>query len=142
MSISGFCRYYKRVYQDFFLSPDTFTNIVSRSLSGVRDGHHVSIHMQFGWLLFLALRMHVLQQFSDLVTCTNALLAVMVSAFFLPEMHYNSNSLVGKYILPTCAIIFFFFIRILFQIKSACLSLYLHAGRLAFIVLLFLTNTF
>lgn len=70
--------YYKRVYQDFFLSPDTFTNIVSRSLSGARDGHHVSIHMQFGWLLFLALRMHVLQQFSDLVTCTNALLAVMV----------------------------------------------------------------
>ncbi|XP_073392404.1 retinoblastoma-related protein-like isoform X2 [Physcomitrium patens] len=70
--------YYKRVYQDFFLSPDTFSNIVSRSLSGVTDDHHVSIHMQFGWMLFLALRMHVIQQFSDLVTCTNALLAVMV----------------------------------------------------------------
>ncbi|XP_024397294.1 retinoblastoma-related protein-like isoform X1 [Physcomitrium patens] len=70
--------YFKRVYQDFFLSPDTFTNIVSRSLSGVRDEHHVSVHMQFGWMLFLALRMHVIQQFSDLVTCTNALMAVMV----------------------------------------------------------------
>jgi len=74
-----FCRHYKRVYQDFFLSPDTFTNIVSRSLSGARDGNHVSIHMQFGWMLFLTLRVHILQQFSDLVTCTNALLVVMVS---------------------------------------------------------------
>lgn len=35
--------------------------------------------MRFGWMLFLALRMHILSHFTDLVTCTNGLLAVIVS---------------------------------------------------------------
>lgn len=71
--------YYKRVYQDYFLSSAAAAGGGGGGGDGraSRPGSKFSLHMEFGWMLFLVLRMRVLPQFSDLVTCTNGLLAVM-----------------------------------------------------------------
>jgi len=41
--------------------------------------NRVSECHRFGWLLFLALRVHAFSRFKDLVTCTNGLISIMVS---------------------------------------------------------------
>ncbi|KAH9555125.1 hypothetical protein CY35_08G098100 [Sphagnum magellanicum] len=68
--------YYNRLYKELFFSSECSAGNVNGSPSDVKGGF--SPHMQFGWMLFLALRMHVLNQFTDLVTCTNGLLAIIV----------------------------------------------------------------
>jgi len=40
---------------------------------------HASEYHRFGWLLFLALRLHAFSRFRDLVTCTNGLISILVS---------------------------------------------------------------
>lgn len=40
---------------------------------------HASEYHRFGWLLFLALRVHAFSRFKDLVTCTNGLISILVS---------------------------------------------------------------
>ncbi|KAL3695441.1 hypothetical protein R1sor_009517 [Riccia sorocarpa] len=66
--------YYRRVYNNLF-SDEGSSGSGSRS-SG--EGAGTSIHMKFGWMLFLALRMRVLSRFMDLVTYINGLLAIII----------------------------------------------------------------
>ncbi|KZV57487.1 hypothetical protein F511_35212 [Dorcoceras hygrometricum] len=67
-------KHYKRAYQQFFLTVDA-----SDEKHSTGDNHPgcVSDYYRFGWLLFLALREHVLGRFKDLVTCTNGLVCVV-----------------------------------------------------------------
>ncbi|CAK9855657.1 unnamed protein product [Sphagnum jensenii] len=68
--------YYKRVYKELFLVSECSSGGLNGSPVEVKEGFPPQ--MQLGWMLFLALRMHVLNQFPDLVTCTNGLLAIIV----------------------------------------------------------------
>ncbi|KAH9571413.1 hypothetical protein CY35_02G093600 [Sphagnum magellanicum] len=68
--------YYKRVYKELFLFSECSSGGLNGSPLEVQEGFPPQ--MQLGWMLFLALRMHVLNQFPDLVTCTNGLLAIIV----------------------------------------------------------------
>ncbi|CAM6127960.1 unnamed protein product [Calypogeia fissa] len=70
--------YYKRVYQNFFLPADGDSGTASALPGGTNGGANLSVHMRFGWMLFLVLRMRVLSQFVDLVTYINGLLAVVI----------------------------------------------------------------
>ncbi|XP_057950261.1 retinoblastoma-related protein [Malania oleifera] len=67
-------KYYKRVYQELFLTNDTNTDKQS-ALSNANG--YLSDYHRFGWLLFLALRIHAFSRFKDLVTCTNGLISVL-----------------------------------------------------------------
>lgn len=66
-------RYYKRIFGEFFVASDA--NIEKNSSVTV----HASDYHRFGWLLFLALRVHAFSRFKDLVTCTNGLISILVS---------------------------------------------------------------
>jgi retinoblastoma-like protein 1 len=79
--------YYNRVYKELFFSSECSVGNVNGSPSDVKGGF--SPHMEFGWMLFLALRMHVLNQFTDLVTCTNGLLAIIVRSHSLVMCFFN-----------------------------------------------------
>ncbi|ONK72119.1 uncharacterized protein A4U43_C04F15940 [Asparagus officinalis] len=71
--LSLLSRYYKRAYQEFFKcnSGSVQHSAVSSSTGYVSDYH------RFGWLLFLALRLHAFGRFKDLVTCTNGLVSIL-----------------------------------------------------------------
>lgn len=71
-------RYYKRSYRDFFLTNDGNDD---KSLDTSDTLVYASDYYRFGWLLFLALRVHVFCRFKDLVTCTNGLVSILVSKF-------------------------------------------------------------
>lgn len=70
-------RYYKRVFEEFFVATDA--NIGRNSSVTV----HASEYHRFGWLLFLALRVHAFSRFRDLVTCTNGLISILVSCILM-----------------------------------------------------------
>ncbi|KAF9606989.1 hypothetical protein IFM89_030408 [Coptis chinensis] len=72
--LSLLSKYYKRAFQDFFLTNDASSG---KQLVGVSSTGNVPDYYQFGWLLFLALRVHVFSRFKDLVTCTNGLVSVL-----------------------------------------------------------------
>ncbi|KAH9299084.1 hypothetical protein KI387_030766, partial [Taxus chinensis] len=57
---------------DFFLSGENNQDAVTGTES-------VSIYLRFGWMLFLALRIHVFSRFKDLVTCTNGLVSILTN---------------------------------------------------------------
>ncbi|KAM0934796.1 putative transcription repressor RB family [Dioscorea sansibarensis] len=67
-------RYYKRTYEELFLPSNESTNQQSAVSGGTG---YVSDHHRFGWLLFLALRVHEISLHKDLVTCTNGLVSVL-----------------------------------------------------------------
>ncbi|KAG1330964.1 Retinoblastoma-related protein [Cocos nucifera] len=72
--LSLLSRYYKRAYQELFLPNDASSgrhSVAPNSVGYVSDYHH------FGWLLFLALRIHAFSRFKDLVTCTNGLVSIL-----------------------------------------------------------------
>ncbi|CAK9178793.1 unnamed protein product [Ilex paraguariensis] len=71
--LSLLSKYYKRAYGEFFLTIDgnSKQSAVANSMGFVSDYH------RFGWLLFLALRVHVFSRFKDLVTCTNGLVSIL-----------------------------------------------------------------
>lgn len=69
-------RSYKRIYREFFLPSDA--NGDKQSAAASTSGY-VSDYHRFGWLLFLALRIHAFSRFKDLVTCTNGLVSILVS---------------------------------------------------------------
>lgn len=71
-----FIRYYKRAYEELFLQNDAKSSQDS-AVSCAKD--YVSDCHRFGWLLFLALRIHAFSRFKDLVTCTNGLVSILVS---------------------------------------------------------------
>eukprot|EP00249_Psilotum_nudum_P024606 c29235_g1_i5 orf=213-3407(+) len=79
--------YYKRNFQKYFLSEE---DVKEESSSVNASGPK---HLRFGWMLFLALRMHVLSQFTDLVTCTNSLIAVLVIMIIHMPVHLRNFSL-------------------------------------------------
>lgn len=69
----GAGRFYKRVFGDYFVATDA--NVEKNSSVTV----HASEYHRFGWLLFLALRVHAFSRFKDLVTCTTGLISILVS---------------------------------------------------------------
>ncbi|CAN0862962.1 Retinoblastoma-related protein [Linum grandiflorum] len=72
--LSTLSRHYKRAYQELFLMNDTNIDKApadSSAMSCASDYH------QFGWMLFLCLRVHSLNHFQDLVTCINGLISVL-----------------------------------------------------------------
>ncbi|MCL7049838.1 hypothetical protein MKW94_010697, partial [Papaver nudicaule] len=74
LHLSLLSKHYKRIYGEFFLSNsvDGDKNNVGASIMG-----NVSKYQRFGWLLFLALRVHAFSRFKDLVTCTNGLVSIL-----------------------------------------------------------------
>ncbi|KAJ8427463.1 hypothetical protein Cgig2_033093 [Carnegiea gigantea] len=72
--LSLLSKYYKRAYQEFFQMNEADKQPADGSsfCSG-----YISEYHKFGWLLFLALRVHAFGRFKDLVTCTNGLVAVL-----------------------------------------------------------------
>ncbi|CAM6090760.1 unnamed protein product [Calypogeia fissa] len=70
--------YYRRVYQNLFSSVEASRAATSGLSSQTNGGSGPSVHMRFGWMLFLVLRMCVLGRFVDLVTYINGLLAVVI----------------------------------------------------------------
>ncbi|PQQ10454.1 retinoblastoma-related protein [Prunus yedoensis var. nudiflora] len=71
--LSLLSKYYKRAYREFFLTSDANADKQSAVASGTG---YVSEYHRFGWLLFLALRVHVFSRFKDLLTCANGLVAI------------------------------------------------------------------
>jgi len=71
-------RYYKRAYQELFLSSDNNEDKQSATSNSIIL---LPQYYRFGWLLFLSLREHVFSRFKDLVTCTNGLVSVLVSIY-------------------------------------------------------------
>jgi len=76
-------RYYKRVFGEFFVATDTNAEINSPITV------HASEYHRFGWLLFLALRVHAFSRFKDLVTCTNGLISILVSYILIALYFVN-----------------------------------------------------
>ncbi|KAK3015221.1 hypothetical protein RJ639_006859 [Escallonia herrerae] len=72
--LSLLSKYYKRAYREFFL---TSAAIDDKQSAGVTGIDYVSDYHRFGWLLFLALRVHAFSHFKDLVTCTNGLVSIL-----------------------------------------------------------------
>lgn len=50
-----------------------------KHLADASSTSYASEYHRFGWLLFLALRIHAFSRFKDLVTCTNGLISILVS---------------------------------------------------------------
>ncbi|CAB4320419.1 unnamed protein product [Prunus armeniaca] len=72
--LSLLCKYYKRVYREVFLTSDANAD---KQSAVARGTGYVSEYHRFGWLLFLALRVHVFSRFKDLLTCANGLVAIL-----------------------------------------------------------------
>ncbi|XP_061375616.1 retinoblastoma-related protein 1 isoform X2 [Gastrolobium bilobum] len=79
-------KYYKRVFEEFFVATDAN---VEKSSSVTA---HASEYHRFGWLLFLALRVHAFSRFKDLVTCTNGLISILaILIIHVPARFRNFN---------------------------------------------------
>ncbi|KAJ6713937.1 hypothetical protein OIU85_025548 [Salix viminalis] len=72
--LSILSRHYKRACRELFLTSDASSD---KQLAISNEATHVSDYHRFGWLLFLALRVHAFSRFKDLVTCTNGLVSVL-----------------------------------------------------------------
>ncbi|KAE8682274.1 Retinoblastoma-related protein [Hibiscus syriacus] len=70
--LSLICKSYKRAFWELFLSSDAN---IQQSATGAPD--YLSLCQRFGWLLFLALRVHAFSRFKDLVTCANGFVSVL-----------------------------------------------------------------
>lgn len=80
---------YKRIYREFFLPSDA--NGDKQSAAASTSGY-VSDYHRFGWLLFLALRIHAFSRFKDLVTCTNGLVSILaILIIHVPVRFRNFN---------------------------------------------------
>ncbi|KAG6477332.1 hypothetical protein ZIOFF_066585 [Zingiber officinale] len=78
-------RYYKRAYQELFMQTDSNNGHDSAISAGSKGC--ISDYHQFGWLLFLALRMHAFGHFKDLVTCTNGLVSILAILILHVPIH-------------------------------------------------------
>ncbi|XXG49723.1 hypothetical protein AAC387_Pa02g3819 [Persea americana] len=72
--LSLLSKYYKREYREFFDMTDLKD---VKHLADANSTSHASEYHRFGWLLFLALRIHSFSRFKDLVTCTNGLISIL-----------------------------------------------------------------
>ncbi|EEF32393.1 retinoblastoma-related protein isoform X2 [Ricinus communis] len=83
--LSILSRHYKRAYRELFLTSDA--NVDKQSATAYMSDYH-----RFGWLLFLALRVHAFSRFKDLVTCTNGLVSVLaILIIHVPVRFRNFN---------------------------------------------------
>ncbi|XWS08249.1 hypothetical protein CRYUN_Cryun41cG0063500 [Craigia yunnanensis] len=65
---------YKRAFWELFLTSDAN---IDKQQNATSASDYVSEYHRFGWLLFLALRVHAFSRFKDLVTCTNGFVSVL-----------------------------------------------------------------
>ncbi|CAA0816734.1 Retinoblastoma-related protein 1 [Striga hermonthica] len=65
---------YERAYRDLFMIVDANND---KHLNNVHTSDVRSDYYRFGWLLFLALRVHVFRFCKDLVTCTHGLVSIL-----------------------------------------------------------------
>ncbi|KAK8536004.1 hypothetical protein V6N12_012666 [Hibiscus sabdariffa] len=65
---------YKRAFWELFLASDA--NIDKQQNATSSQDYLPECH-RFGWLLFLALRVHAFSRFKDLVTCTNGFVSIL-----------------------------------------------------------------
>ncbi|KAH7422326.1 hypothetical protein KP509_12G003800 [Ceratopteris richardii] len=66
---------YEKNFFKFFAPNETPLPVVSNSLDCCSEKY---LYLRFGWMLFLSLRIHCSEQFEDLMTCANGLIAVFV----------------------------------------------------------------
>ncbi|XP_020254515.1 retinoblastoma-related protein-like isoform X2 [Asparagus officinalis] len=90
IQLNNLCRFYKRAYLQFFLVNDTVSD---KSSAASGSTCYISDYHQFGWLLFLALRIHASSPFKDLVTCTNALVSVLAILILHVPKRFRSFSI-------------------------------------------------
>lgn len=89
--LSLLSKYYKRAYQEFFKINESDKEVADASTS---SSSSISDYYRFGWLLFLALRVHAFSRFKDLVTCTNGLVSVLALLIIhIPAQLRNFNVL-------------------------------------------------
>ncbi|XP_050232092.1 retinoblastoma-related protein [Mercurialis annua] len=88
--LSILSRHYKRAYRELFLTSD---GNVDKQLAVSSDTTYVSDYHRFGWLLFLALRVHAFSRFKDLVTCTNGLVSVLAILIIHVPVRFRSFNL-------------------------------------------------
>ncbi|PPR91301.1 hypothetical protein GOBAR_AA29382 [Gossypium barbadense] len=72
--IKDVCKSYKRAFWELFLSSDAN---IGKQESATSAPDYLSKYHRFGWLLFLALRVHAFSRFADLVTCANGFVSVL-----------------------------------------------------------------
>lgn len=87
--LSLLSKYYKRAYQELFLS-----NSSNEDKQSATSNSTILLpqYYRFGWLLFLSLREHVFSRFKDLVTCTNGLVSVLaILIIHVPVRFRNFN---------------------------------------------------
>ncbi|OMO51320.1 Retinoblastoma-associated protein, B-box [Corchorus capsularis] len=65
---------YKRRFRELFLTSDSN---IEKQQNATCPPDCSSEYCRFGWLLFLALRVHAFSSFKDLVTCTNGFVSVL-----------------------------------------------------------------
>ncbi|XP_052485747.1 retinoblastoma-related protein isoform X6 [Gossypium raimondii] len=65
---------YKRAFWELFLTSDAN---IDKQQNATSSSDYVSECHRFGWLLFLALRVHAFSRFKDLVTCANGFVSIL-----------------------------------------------------------------
>ncbi|KAJ9168631.1 hypothetical protein P3X46_020131 [Hevea brasiliensis] len=88
--LSILSRHYKRAYRELFLTSDAN---VDKQSAVASDTAPISEYYHFGWLLFLALRVHAFSRFKDLVTCTNGLVSVLAILIIHIPIHFRNFNL-------------------------------------------------
>ncbi|KDP42033.1 hypothetical protein JCGZ_03096 [Jatropha curcas] len=88
--LSILSRHYKRAYRELFLTSDA--NVDKQSAVSSETAYLSEYH-RFGWLLFLALRVHAFSRFKDLVTCTNGLVSVLAVLMIHVPVHCRNFNL-------------------------------------------------
>ncbi|KAK1319258.1 Retinoblastoma-related protein [Acorus calamus] len=76
--LSDLSKFYKRAYLEFFIQ--TSASVGKQAFGSSRPGY-ISDYHYFGWLLFLALRVHAFSCFKDLATCANGLISILAILF-------------------------------------------------------------
>ncbi|KAK8301440.1 hypothetical protein V6Z11_D04G019700 [Gossypium hirsutum] len=65
---------YKRAFWELFLTSDAN---IDKQQNATSSSDYISECHRFGWLLFLALRVHAFSRFKDLVTCANGFVSIL-----------------------------------------------------------------
>jgi hypothetical protein len=76
-------RYYKRAYEELFLSNDG----KPADNSSEPSAQQASEHYRFGWLLFLSLRIQTNSRAKNLLTSTTELVSVLVRTPYYDQFH-------------------------------------------------------
>ncbi|XP_029122241.1 retinoblastoma-related protein isoform X2 [Elaeis guineensis] len=79
-------RFYSKAYKEFFLLKNISN---AQQTEDSRSAQYVSDCHRFGWLLFLALRIHSVGHF-NLVTCTNGLVSILAILILHIPKHFRN----------------------------------------------------